>query len=135
MELFRCCPYFSMLQSSQSANTRVLRLKSAFICSCCSHVSGSSPWKCWHFQSLCVLFTIFFPLIYHLPFTSIYQVWGEAGNIRFMQGSSEKETAQLGFLELEKMRPEVVCFLTELALASEDVQMGGQNSWGIFLGG
>lgn len=32
-------------------------------------------------------------------------VWGEAGNIRFM--------------------PEVVCFLTELALASEDVQMGG----------
>ena len=39
----------------------------------------------------------------------------------------ENGAAFLEFFESEKMRPEVVCFLTELALASEDVQMGGQN--------
>lgn len=49
------------------------------------------------------------------------------------QGSSEKQkTAQrfLIFWSWRKLRPEVVCFLTELALASEDVQMGGQNFFG-----
>lgn len=79
MRLFRCFPSFTMLQSSQSASTRVLRLKSAFICSCCSHVSQSSPWKCCHFQILCALFPD------HL-ICQTYQVWGEAGNIRFMPG-------------------------------------------------
>ena len=51
-----------------------------------------------HFQILCALFqTIWF---------AIYQVWGEAGNIRFMPGilrEAENGAAFFDFLELEKI--------------------------------